>query len=66
MKYYQVIDTIKGCLRLAIVFLYLLIVASVWAVGLLFIPKTTIGILIVTGFVIACLVSIHNTRGMMP
>ena len=66
MKYYQVMDTIKGCLRLLLVVLYLMIITSVWVVGMAVMPKTTIGILIVAGIAIACLVAVHHTRGMIP
>ena len=66
MKYYQVINTIKGCLRLLGVVLWLVIVTSVWVIGITVMPKTTIGVLIVAGIVIACLVAVHRTRGMTP
>ena len=66
MKYYQVMNTIKGCLRLLGVVLWLVVITSVWVVGMAIMPKTTIGILIVAGIAIACLVAVHHTRGMMP
>mgnify|MGYP005608472249 FL=1 len=66
MKYYQVRNKIRGCLRLLLVVLYLVIITSVWVVGMAVMPKTTIGILIVAGIAIACLVAVHHTRGMIP
>ena len=66
MKYYQVMNTIKGCMRLLLVILYMVVITSVWVIGLAVMPKTTIGMLIGVGIIIACLVAVHHTRGMIP
>lgn len=81
MKYYQVRNKIRGhlnyagfilsvALLTAMVFVgvvvWVVIVATLVSAAAAVMPKTTIGVLILGVIIIACLVAIHHTRGMMP